>query len=235
MNLFPDHLFAPSLAVERQIEKENSETQKIPEDETTPKFNSQAGLSSSTIVFETNEKLEDKTPPISKNCQAGPSSFTIVSETHKTPEDKAPPISNSQRTKSSWTQVAVYRKLILSPEHKAALLKSGSDEETIESSEALTIGNNRVELSNAARQRFKYLMKQGPPAEEARVKSVEPVRKKSTFEKGLNGFRSETKTLDGQPKKNAREADRGSIASMPTEPTFNQVTGGVNVGILLKN
>ncbi|KAG5886843.1 hypothetical protein JTB14_035860 [Gonioctena quinquepunctata] len=89
--------------VERQIEKENSETQKIPEDETTPKFNSQAGLSSSTIVFETNKTPEDKTPPISKDSQAGPSSSTIVSETHETPEDKAPPISNSQAGPSSST------------------------------------------------------------------------------------------------------------------------------------
>ncbi|KAG5895668.1 hypothetical protein JTB14_026991 [Gonioctena quinquepunctata] len=55
-----------------------------------------AGLSSSTIVFETNKTPEDKTPPILKNSQSGPSSSTIVSETHRTPEDKAPPISNSQ-------------------------------------------------------------------------------------------------------------------------------------------
>ncbi|KAG5871079.1 hypothetical protein JTB14_008971 [Gonioctena quinquepunctata] len=120
-----------------------------------------------------------------------------------------------------------------SPEHEVALLKSGTDEETVESSKALSIGKDRIRLSGAARQRFKYLIKQGLPAEEARVKSVEPVKKESTSDKGHK--RSETKTIDGQPKKTLREAERGSSASMPTKPTFSQVTGDVKVGILPKN
>ncbi|KAG5863553.1 hypothetical protein JTB14_007453 [Gonioctena quinquepunctata] len=65
-------------AVERQIEKKIPK-HKIPEDEPTLKFNSQAGLSSSTIVSETHKTPEDKAPPIS-NSQAGPSSSPILSE-----------------------------------------------------------------------------------------------------------------------------------------------------------
>ncbi|KAG5890442.1 hypothetical protein JTB14_025847 [Gonioctena quinquepunctata] len=58
----------------------------------------------------------------------------------------------------------------LKVEHEAAMLKSGSDEETVESSKALSIKKNRISLSGAARKRFNYLIKQGLPAEEARVK-----------------------------------------------------------------
>ncbi|KAG5869894.1 hypothetical protein JTB14_026745 [Gonioctena quinquepunctata] len=57
-----------------------------------------------------------------------------------------------------------------SPEHEATLLKSGSNEETVESSKAFSIGKYRIRLSGAARKRFKYPIKQGLPAEEARVK-----------------------------------------------------------------
>ncbi|KAG5894838.1 hypothetical protein JTB14_033681 [Gonioctena quinquepunctata] len=122
-----------------------------------------------------------------------------------------------------------------SPEHEAALLKSGSEEETVESSKALSIGKNRIRLSGVARKGFKYLIKQGLPAEEASVKSVELVKMESTSDKGLKRVRSETKTPDGQPNKKASDAERGTSASMPTKPTFNQVTGGVKVGILPKN
>ncbi|KAG5868299.1 hypothetical protein JTB14_017577 [Gonioctena quinquepunctata] len=67
-------------------------------------------------------------------------------------------------------------------------------------------------------------MKQGLPAEEAKVISVEPVNKESTSEKRLEMVRSETTTHDGQPKKGAKEAERGSIVSMPTKTTFSHVT-----------
>ncbi|KAG5876429.1 hypothetical protein JTB14_010282 [Gonioctena quinquepunctata] len=49
--------------------------------------------------------------------------------------------------------------------------------------------------SGGARKRFKYLIKQGLPAEGARVKSVEPVKEESTSDRDM------TKTPDGQPKK----------------------------------
>ncbi|KAG5875908.1 hypothetical protein JTB14_028671 [Gonioctena quinquepunctata] len=90
-----------------------------------------------------------------------------------------------------------------SPEHDAALLKSGIYEETIGSSKALTIG--RISIGDV-RKRFKYLIKQGLPAEDARVKSVEPVKKESTSDKGLKKIKSETKTPDGQPKKKSESS-----------------------------
>ncbi|KAG5890715.1 hypothetical protein JTB14_026021 [Gonioctena quinquepunctata] len=85
-----------------------------------------------------------------------------------------------------------------SPEQEATLLKYGSDEENFESSKALTIGKNRNGLSGAARKRFEYLIKQGLPAEEARVKSVELMKKESTSDKGLRRVRSENKTHEGK-------------------------------------
>ncbi|KAG5879324.1 hypothetical protein JTB14_005056 [Gonioctena quinquepunctata] len=92
-----------------------------------------------------------------------------------------------------------------------------------------------IRLSGAARKRFEFLIKQGLPVEETRVESVEPVKKESTSDKRLKRVRSETKTPDGQLKKKAREAEKGSSASMPTKPTSSEVTGGVKVGILPKN
>ncbi|KAG5877835.1 hypothetical protein JTB14_018071 [Gonioctena quinquepunctata] len=67
-------------------------------------------------------------------------------------------------------------------EHEAALLKSGSGGETVDSSTVLSIGKNRIRLSGAARKRFKYIIKQGLPAEEARVNRLN--RPKSGKPKG---------------------------------------------------
>ncbi|KAG5887213.1 hypothetical protein JTB14_002193 [Gonioctena quinquepunctata] len=76
----------------------------------------------------------------------------------------------------------------LKHEHTAALIKFGSDEETVESSKPPSIEKNRMRLSGAARKWFKYLIKQGLPADEARVESVEPVKKESkTKTKNLKG------------------------------------------------
>ncbi|KAG5884699.1 hypothetical protein JTB14_013711 [Gonioctena quinquepunctata] len=124
----------------------------------------------------------------------------------------------NKRTKSSWTQVAVYRKLNVLNNFGN---KFGRDGDTVESSKPLSKGKNRVRGSNTCKK--------------ARVKLVEPVEKESTSDKGLERVRSETKAPDGQPKKKVREAERSSSASMPTKPISSQVTEGVKVGILPEN
>ncbi|KAG5879720.1 hypothetical protein JTB14_023036 [Gonioctena quinquepunctata] len=66
-------------------------------------------------------------------------------------------------------------------------------------------------------------MKRGLPAEEDRIKSVEPVKKEPISDKGLKRVRWKSR------KKLKKGTERGSSASMPAKPTFSQVIGGVRV------
>ncbi|KAG5876066.1 hypothetical protein JTB14_004425 [Gonioctena quinquepunctata] len=100
------------------------------------------------------------------------------------------------------------------------------------SSDSMPIKN--IRLSGAARKRLKYFIKQGVPVEEARLKSVEPM-KESTSDKGLQRVWSEEeRNPDVHLIKRARGPERGSSASMPIKPTFSHITRGVKVCILPK-
>ncbi|KAG5872152.1 hypothetical protein JTB14_004890 [Gonioctena quinquepunctata] len=80
-------------------------------------------------------------------------------------------------------KVAVYRQLkVLNMKLLCSNLEVREDRRILKSPHD---GKNGVGLSGAARKRLQYLIKSDPPAEEARVKSVEPVKKESNFDEGL--------------------------------------------------
>ncbi|KAG5880120.1 hypothetical protein JTB14_027057 [Gonioctena quinquepunctata] len=61
---------------------------------------------------------------------------------------------------------------------------------------------------------YSSLYNKGLPAEEARIKTDEAIKKESTSDKGLKRVRPEENTLDGQPKKKKQKE-----AAIPTKPS----------------